>query len=94
MRGPLAAAGAGGGTLLVACRSFIQVRARADEMGAVLSATNFAVFGVIIFSGPLANTLNKYLLPTTSYGLMGIASLLADGLLVLILKRNFSPATR
>ena len=86
-----AAAGAGGGTLLVACRSFIQVRARADEMGAVLSATNFAVFGIIIFSGPIANALNKYFLPTTSYGLMGAASLLASGLLVLILRRNFSP---
>ena len=81
------AAGAGGGMLLVACRSFIQMRARADEMGAVLSATNFAVFGIIIFSGPIANALNKYLPPTTSYGLMGIASLLASGLLVLVLSR-------
>ncbi len=83
------AAGAGGGMLLVACRSFIQIRAGAGEMGAVLAATNFAIFGIIIFSGPLANILNRFILPTASYGLMGITSLLASGVLFIAVKRNF-----
>ncbi len=80
------AAGAGGGMLLVACRSFIQVRATAAERGTVLAAANFAIFGGIMLSGPLANLMNKHILPTTSYGAMGAVALLASGFLYVLLK--------
>lgn len=81
----LLAAGAGGGMLLVACRSFIQVRAAAVERGTVLAAANFAIFGGVMLSGPLANLMNGYLLPTTSYGLMGVSALLASAALHFLL---------
>jgi acyl-[acyl-carrier-protein]-phospholipid O-acyltransferase/long-chain-fatty-acid--[acyl-carrier-protein] ligase len=84
------AAGAGGGLILVASNSFIQVHAATDVRGTVLAAANFAIFGGILVSGPLANTLNKYILPTTSYGIMGAVSLLVAGLFYLFFKRPAS----
>ncbi|MDA8091426.1 MAG: MFS transporter [Nitrospiraceae bacterium] len=71
------AAGAGGGMLLVACKSFIQVRAADATRGTVLAAVNFAIYAGILLSGPAANFLNADITPTTSYGILGLVSLLS-----------------
>ncbi len=77
----LIAAGAAGGLLIIACGSFIQIRAGADSRGTVLAAVNFAVYSGVLASGPLANLLNAYVLPTASFGIMGLATLPAAGVL-------------
>lgn len=84
----LLATGAGGGMVLVACRSFIQVRAANATRGSVLAAVNFAIFGAILVSGPVGNFMNANIPPTTSYGFLGAASFMASMLLYVFLKRN------
>ncbi len=82
------AAGAGGGMLLVACKSFIQVRAAGATRGTVLAAVNFAIYSGILLSGPAANFLNAHILPTTSYGLLGAVSMLSSIAVFLLLGKR------
>lgn len=64
--------GTGGGIVLVPCESFIQLRPAPEKKGAVIAASNFAAFAGILFSGPVANLLNAHLLPTKSFGVIGL----------------------
>ena len=75
----IAAIGVAGGVFLIPVESFIQVRAAPERKGAVLAATNFAVFIGIMLSGFLANLFNAAWRPTTSFGLAGALSLLMVG---------------
>ncbi|MDA8174295.1 MAG: hypothetical protein M0018_06865 [Nitrospiraceae bacterium] len=84
---------AGGGLILISCRSFIHTRASVLVRGAVLSAV-IVIFGGMLFSGPLANTLNKHILPTRSYGLLGTASLACAVLMNYLLKKFVSRKNR
>ncbi len=52
--------GIGGGLVLVPCESFIQVRPKPEEKGAVLSAGNFLVFCGIIVAGALVYANGAY----------------------------------
>jgi len=79
--------GVSGGLFLIPVESFIQVRPAAAEKGAVLAATNFAVFSGILLSGPLSNLLNAHLRPTDSFGFLGLAALLATFLFTLAYRR-------
>ncbi len=87
------AAGAGGGMLLVACKSFIQVRSADATRGTVLAAVNFAIYSGILLSGPIANFLNAHILPTTSYGLLGAVSMLSSIAVFVLLAKNKRPAS-
>ncbi len=82
------AAGAAGGMLLVACKSFIQVRAADSTRGTTLAAVNFAIYSGILLSGPAANLLNSHILPTTSYGILGFFSLLSAIVLFFLLGKK------
>ena len=82
------AAGAGGGMLLVACKSFIQVRSADATRGTVLSAVNFAIYSGILLSGPAANFLNAHIRPTTSYGILGLVSMLSSLTLFFLLGKK------
>ncbi len=82
------AAGAGGGMLLVACKSFIQIRAPEATRGTVLAAVNFAIYAGILVSGPTANLLNAHILPTTSFGILGLISMLSSMALFFLLGKR------
>lgn len=79
--------GAFGGGILIPMESFLQIRPPVARKGAVLSAVNFIVFGGILLSGWLSNFLNKWWLPTASFGIMGAASLVAAVTLYLLFRR-------
>ncbi len=68
--------GASGGLILIPCESFIQVRPAPERKGAVWASANFAVFlGMAIASG-LSNILNRFLLPTQSFGILALSAAL------------------
>ncbi|MFW6280096.1 MAG: MFS transporter, partial [Planctomycetota bacterium] len=50
-------AGTAGGMMLIPSQAFIQTRPDPDRRGAVIAASNFAVFSGILLSGPLASGL-------------------------------------
>lgn len=64
------------GMFLIPVESFIQVRPAADRKGTILAAVNFIVFTGILISGLVSNVMNEYLRPTTSFGVIGAASIL------------------
>jgi len=72
-----------GGLFLIPVESFLQVRPAPERKGAVLAAANFAIFGGILLSGPLSNVLNARWLPTQSFAVVGVASLVASLVLLL-----------
>jgi len=79
--------GIAGGTFLIPCDSFVQVRPAPERKGAVISAANFAVFTGILLSGPVGNLLNSALLPTRSFSVMGGVAAFVCGALALALHR-------
>jgi len=84
----LGGTGISGGLLMIPCEAFIQVRPAAEKRGTVIASANFAVFSGILLSSWVGNELNAVVRPTVSYGLLGVFSLLAAGVLVLALPRK------
>ncbi len=80
--GLLILAGAPGGLLMVPLESFFQVRPAPQRKGAVIAAANFAAFFAMALAGLAANLLNAYLPPTTSFAVLGAATLAVAGMLV------------
>jgi MFS family permease len=70
----LALVGAAGGLILIPCESFIQVRPAPERKGAVWASANFAVFAGMAVASGLSNVLNRYLLPTQSFGLLALSA--------------------
>jgi acyl-[acyl-carrier-protein]-phospholipid O-acyltransferase/long-chain-fatty-acid--[acyl-carrier-protein] ligase len=83
-----AAAGAAGGIVIIPLESFIQVKPAAERKGAVISAANFAAFGAMLASGPVANVLNERVTPTTSFAVIGAATMLVSGVFFVFLGRE------
>ena len=73
----LAMTGVFGGTVLIPCGAFVQIRPPSNRKGTVLAAVNFAVFSGIILSGPAANAMIAVLRPTAAMGLVGAMAILA-----------------
>lgn len=67
----LAMTGVFGGTVLIPCEAFVQIRPSSDRRGATIAAANFAIFSGIIVSGLAANAMLAVLRPTTAMGLVG-----------------------
>jgi acyl-[acyl-carrier-protein]-phospholipid O-acyltransferase / long-chain-fatty-acid--[acyl-carrier-protein] ligase len=68
--------GVAGGFLLVPTDSFMQVRAKATERGAILATSAFTSYSGIIVASPLANYLNVHLRPTVGLALGGALTVL------------------
>ena len=83
--------GIGGGIILVPCESFIQMRPAPEKKGAVIAASNFAAFGGILLSGPVANLLNAHLLPTKSFGVIGLLAWCVGVGIMVALRRGLKP---
>ena len=82
-------AGMAGGTFMIPCEAFIQVRPAPEKRGTIIASANFAVFAGLLVSGPIANWLNAHVVPTTSFGLLGLLTLLiAAALFVLLPKKG------
>lgn len=79
--------GSFGGGILIPMESFLQIRPPVERKGAVLSAVNFIVFAGILSSGLFSNYLNTHLQPTSSFGVMGLASAVVS-LVLFFLFRN------
>ena len=79
--------GIAGGMYLIPCESFIQVRAAPERKGAVIAASNFAVFSGIIISGLTANALNAALRPTACFGVAGALACMTGLALLVMLPR-------
>jgi len=79
--------GAFGGGILIPMESFLQIRPPVARKGAVLSAVNFIVFGGILLSGLFSNFLNSRWLPTQSFGIIGLASLVVAVILHVLFLR-------
>ena len=87
----IALIGTGGGIILVPCESFIQVRPALEKKGAVIAASNFAAFSGILLSGPIANLLNAHLLPTDSFGVIGLLAWAVGVSVMLALRYGLKP---
>ena len=83
--------GIGGGIVLVPCESFIQLRPALEKKGAVIAASNFAAFSGILLSGPVANLLNAHLLPTDSFGVIGLLAWGVGVGVLVALRRGLKP---
>jgi len=83
----MACMGLAGGVFMIPVASFIQIRPAPERKGAVIAAANFASFCGILLSGPAANVMNRWLEPTTSFGAMGLLSVLAGLFLLFVLPR-------
>ena len=83
--------GIGGGIIMVPCESFIQMRPALEKKGAVISAANFAAFSGILLSGPVANLLNAHLLPTDSFGVIGLLAWGVGVGVLVALRRGLKP---
>ncbi len=83
----LACIGMAGGAFMIPCESFIQVRPSPQKKGTVIASSNFAVFTGIMLSGPISNALNKYVLPTNSFAIMGAVALLVGIVLFVVLPK-------
>ncbi len=81
-----------GGLALIPCESFIQVRPAPHKKGAVIAAGNFAAFAAILISGPVANALNRNMLPTSAFALIGLAAVAVAIVVVLIKPRMMNDA--
>lgn len=84
----LGGAGVAGGLFMIPCESFIQVRPAADRKGAVIAASNFAIFIGIAVSGPLANALNASMQPSASFAVVGGFALIVAVLLAAVLRKG------
>ena len=71
MFGILVAVGIAGGFMLVPTDSFIQVRSKSTERGAIIATSTFTSYGGIIIASFLANYLNVHFRPTTGFALCG-----------------------
>ncbi len=71
LAGILVVLGAFGGLLLVPLESFIQVRPAPHEKGQVIAAGNFAAFIGILLAGIVSIPVNKLMVGTTSFAVMG-----------------------
>jgi hypothetical protein len=80
----IALIGAMGGIAIIPMESFIQVRPAADKKGTVIAAANFAAFSAMLVSGPIANLLNYKVRPTTSFAIMGAATLIVAVMFLLL----------
>jgi MFS family permease len=74
--GLIALAGIAGGVILVPLESFIQIRPPANEKGRVIAAANFAVFAGMTVGAGLLYVMNRWFLPTTSMGILGLLTAL------------------
>ncbi len=72
----IAATGIAGGIILVPLESFIQIRPAAHLKGRVIAAANFAVFSAMTVGAFALYLLNRWFRPTTSLGLLGVATAL------------------
>ncbi len=72
----LALVGASGGMILIPCESFIQVRPAPERKGAVWASANGIVFAGMVIASLASNVLNLYLMPTTSFGALGLLAVL------------------
>lgn len=84
----LACTGLAGGLYVVPCEAFIQVRPAPAERGTVIAASNFAVFTGILLSGPAANLLISYTLPTRAFGGVGFLGLCVGACLLVDLPKG------
>ncbi|HEY1405669.1 MAG TPA: MFS transporter [Spirochaetota bacterium] len=84
----VATVGITGGLFMIPLESFIQVRPSADRKGTIWASANFIIFGGIMVSGPVSNFLNAHLLPTSSFGILGIMSFITSLIILVILKRR------
>ncbi len=73
----LAVTGVFGGAVLIPCEAFVQMRPASNRKGAVIAATNFAVFSGIMLSGPAANATVTALEAGSAMGLLGAAAVIA-----------------
>ena len=80
--------GVAGGLFMIPCESFIQVRPSAERKGAVIAASNFAIFTGILATGFIANALNKFILPTNSFLLLSPLAAAVGVCLWLVLPRE------
>ena len=88
----LGVSGIAGGTFMIPCEAFIQVRPAPERRGTIIASANFAIFAGILASGPIANWLNAHIVPTTSFALLAVVALLAAATLFLLLpKRRQDP---
>ncbi len=70
----IALAGVAGGVILIPLESFIQIRPAAHQKGRVIAAANFAVFSAMTLGAGALYALNRWFRPTTSLGLLGLAT--------------------
>lgn len=82
--GLMALVGIFGGLFLIPVESFIQTRPDPGHRGAVLAAVNFIEFAGILVSGPVSNILNGHWRPTSSFGLVGVLSLVLSLVMVFL----------
>lgn len=80
-------AGMAGGVMLIPIESFLQIRPAPERKGAVLAAVNFAVFSGILLSSFVGNELNKRVLPTTAFGLLGALTIIMGAWVAWVFQR-------
>ncbi|MCK9225079.1 MAG: MFS transporter [Candidatus Muirbacterium halophilum] len=68
--------GIAGGVNLIPLESFIQIRPQKNHKGRVIGAANFAVFTAMTLGAGFLFLLNKNFLPTTSFGILGLMTIL------------------
>ncbi len=71
----IALAGVCGGVNLIPLESFIQVRPPPDARGRVIAAANFTAFAGLTLGAGLLYALNLFFTPTTSFGVLGAATI-------------------
>ncbi len=86
--GLLLLTGTAGGMFMIPCESFIQVRPAAEKKGAVIAASNCAVFCGIILSGLLDFSLGDKITPSTFFAATAAVSLPASWLLWRSLRKH------
>lgn len=84
----IAGVGIAGGVFLIPVESFLQIRPAPERKGTVLSVVNFITFSGILISGLAANALNAFLLPTRSFGVLGVFSFAVTAWLHEVFRRH------
>jgi len=80
-------AGVAGGLFLIPCESFLQIRPAPERKGAVWASANFASFSGMALAS-LLYIPSTVLRPTFAYAVLGAASLLFTGWMVLEFRRK------
>jgi acyl-[acyl-carrier-protein]-phospholipid O-acyltransferase/long-chain-fatty-acid--[acyl-carrier-protein] ligase len=90
----LTGTGVCGGLFLIPTASFLQVHPEATDKGRVLATVNFSCFIGIMLAGTVFSFLDAHLTPAQGMFCLACFSLVAAGILHLLIKTDFNPVPK